>query len=358
MADIILKMKSLTKRYENFFAVDHISSEVKKGEFLTLLGPSGSGKTTTLMMIAGFVEPTSGDILIEGRSIVSKPPHTRDVGMVFQNYALFPHLTVFENIAFPLKMRKTEKSKIEKRVNDVLELVRLPEVSGRYPKQLSGGQQQRIALARALVFNPPLLLMDEPLGALDKQLREHMQLEIKHIQEDLDITVIYVTHDQAEALTMSDTIAVMNHGKIVQYGSAEDLYERPANKFVAEFIGESNFLEGKIESIDGDSIYARTHGQLEIHARQNQDVSLGQEVFFTLRPERITFKNETGQMANIFNGVIEEVIYVGEISKYMIRLSEEDDLFILKQQNQLGVKKYKKGDRVIIGWNPEDMRLI
>lgn len=358
MADIILKMKSLTKRYENFFAVDHISSEVKKGEFLTLLGPSGSGKTTTLMMIAGFVEPTSGDILIEGRSIVSKPPHKRDVGMVFQNYALFPHLTVFENIAFPLKMRKTEKSKIEKRVNDVLELVRLPEVSGRYPKQLSGGQQQRIALARALVFNPPLLLMDEPLGALDKQLREHMQLEIKHIQEDLDITVIYVTHDQAEALTMSDTIAVMNHGKIVQYGSAEDLYERPANKFVAEFIGESNFLEGKIESIDGDSIYARTHGQLEIHARQNQDVSLGQEVFFTLRPERITFKNETGQMANIFNGVIEEVVYVGEISKYMIRLSEEDDLFILKQQNQLGVKKYKKGDRVIIGWNPEDMRLI
>ena len=358
MADIILKMNSLAKRYESFFAVDHISSEVKKGEFLTLLGPSGSGKTTTLMMIAGFVEPTSGDILIEGSSIVSKPPHKRDVGMVFQNYALFPHLTIFENIAFPLKMRKTEKSEIEKRVNDVLELVRLPEVSGRYPKQLSGGQQQRIALARALVFNPPLLLMDEPLGALDKQLREHMQLEIKHIQEDLDITVIYVTHDQAEALTMSDTIAVMNHGKIMQYGSAEDLYERPANKFVAEFIGESNFLEGKIESIDGDSIYVRTHGQLEIHAKQNQDVSLGQEVFFTLRPERITFKNETGQMANTFNGVIEEVVYVGEISKYMIRLSEEDDLFILKQQNQLGVKKYKKGDRVIIGWNPEDMRLI
>ncbi|MBU4426573.1 MAG: ABC transporter ATP-binding protein [Desulfobacterales bacterium] len=358
MADIILEMNSLSKRYESFFAVDHISSEVKKGEFLTLLGPSGSGKTTTLMMIAGFVEPTSGDILIEGSSIVSKPPHKRDVGMVFQNYALFPHLTVFENIAFPLKMRKTEKSEIEKRVNDVLELVRLPEVSGRYPKQLSGGQQQRIALARALVFNPPLLLMDEPLGALDKQLREHMQLEIKHIQEDLDITVIYVTHDQAEALTMSDTIAVMNHGKIMQYGSAEDLYERPANKFVAEFIGESNFLEGKIESIDGDSIYARTHGQLEIHAKQNQDVSLGQEVFFTLRPERITFINETGQMTNTFNGVIEEVVYVGEISKYMIRLSEEDDLFILKQQNQLGVKKYKKGDRVIIGWNPEDMRLI
>lgn len=358
MADIILEMNSLSKRYESFFAVDHISSEVKKGEFLTLLGPSGSGKTTTLMMIAGFVEPTSGDILIEGSSIVSKPPHKRDVGMVFQNYALFPHLTVFENIAFPLKMRKTEKSEIEKRVNDVLELVRLPEVSGRYPKQLSGGQQQRIALARALVFNPPLLLMDEPLGALDKQLREHMQLEIKHIQEDLDITVIYVTHDQAEALTMSDTIAVMNHGKIMQYGSAEDLYERPTNKFVAEFIGESNFLEGKIESIDGDSIYARTHGQLEIHAKQNQDVSLGQEVFFTLRPERITFINEPGQMANTFNGVIEEVVYVGEISKYMIRLSEEDDLFILKQQNQLGVKKYKKGDRVIIGWNPEDMRLI
>ena len=355
--DIILQINSLSKNYEDFFAVDNISSEVKKGEFLTLLGPSGSGKTTTLMMIAGFVEPASGDILIEGKSIVSIPAHKRNIGMVFQNYALFPHLTVFENIAFPLKMRKMDKKEIEKKVHEVLELVRLPGVSGRYPKQLSGGQQQRVALARALVFNPPLVLMDEPLGALDKQLREHMQLEIKHIQEALNMTVIYVTHDQAEALTMSDTIAVMNHGRIMQYGSAEDMYERPANKFVAEFIGESNFIEAGVEKIDDTSIHVMTGGQLKIKAEPNHEVSMGQDVFFTLRPERILFQNEAEHLDNAFHGIVEEVVYVGEISKYMIRLNESD-LIILKQQNRLGVRKYKKQDKVTIGWNMEDMMLI
>ena len=355
--DRILQLHTLSKSYEDFFAVDHISIEVKRGEFLTLLGPSGSGKTTTLMMIAGFVNPTSGDILVEGKSIVSNPPNKRNIGMVFQNYALFPHLTVFENIAFPLKMRKMNKTDIEKNVHKVLELVRLSGFSGRYPKQLSGGQQQRIALARALVFNPPLLLMDEPLGALDKQLREHMQLEIKHIQEALNITVIYVTHDQSEALTMSDTIAVMDHGKIMQYGTAEELYEKPANQFVAEFIGESNFVDGEVDRIEAESFVVRTHNHLRIRAKGNCEISLGGKVFFTLRPERILFLNEHEEMANILHGVIHEVVYVGELSKYIIRVGDGDN-FILKQQNRLGVKKYKKGDKVIIGWNMEDMRLI
>ena len=355
--DLILQIRTLAKSYDDFFAVDHISLEVRKGEFLTLLGPSGSGKTTTLMMIAGFVNPTSGDILVEGQSIVSSPPHKRNIGMVFQNYALFPHLTVFENIAFPLKMRKMDQDDIGKNVHKVLELVRLPEFSGRYPKQLSGGQQQRIALARALVFNPPLLLMDEPLGALDKQLREHMQLEIKHIQEALNITVIYVTHDQSEALTMSDKIAVMDHGKIIQYGTAEELYEKPTHRFVAEFIGESNLIEGEVERIEAESFVVKTHDQLRIRAVKSREIATGEKVFFTLRPECILFLNENDQQVNAFHGVVHEVVYVGDLSKYVIHVGNGDS-FILKQQNRLRVKKYKKGDKVIVGWNIEDMRLV
>jgi len=353
----ILQIKSLTKSYEDFMAVDHISLEVEKGKFLTLLGPSGSGKTTSLMMIAGFVKPTTGDIMVEGDSILTIPPHKRNVGMVFQNYALFPHLSVFENIAFPLKMRKASKQQIEKKVTEVLELVRLPEVSRRHPKQLSGGQQQRIALARALVFNPPLLLMDEPLGALDKQLREHMQLEIKQIQEDLNITVIYVTHDQSEALTMSDRIAVMDRGKIIQYGSPEDLYERPANRFVAEFIGETNFIEAKVEAIDDESFTAITKNKMMIRAILKKEVSVMQEVVFTLRPEHISFLDENASLPNMLPGTIEDVLYIGENSKYIIRVGEGEHI-IAKEQNRLGVKKYKKRERVLIGWNRKDMRLI
>jgi len=212
---------------------------------MTLLGPSGSGKTTTLMMIAGFLFPTSGDISVAKKSIISQPAHKRNIGIVFQNYSLFPHMTVFDNIAFPLKMRKMGSSDINSKIRDALDLVKLTEFGRRYPKQLSGGQQQRVALARALVFRPPILLMDEPLGALDKKLRETMQLEIKDIQERLHITTVYVTHDQGEALTMSDRIVVMNHGRVEQVGAPEELYERPGNRFVADFIGESISSRGR-----------------------------------------------------------------------------------------------------------------
>ena len=232
-------------------AVDSVSLDIAPGEFLTLLGPSGSGKTTTLMMLAGFEIPSDGEIYVDDTAIAAIPPYKRNIGMVFQNYALFPHMTVGENIAFPLKMRGLSKSEIARMSKEALELVKLPGYEGRYPRQLSGGQQQRIAVARALVFNPRVLLMDEPLGALDKQLRESLQLEIKSLHDQLGVTIVYVTHDQQEALVMSDRIAVMNNGRIEQIGSPVALYDQPQSRFVASFIGESNFLSGRVLSCDG-----------------------------------------------------------------------------------------------------------
>ena len=237
-----VSLTGLEKRYDGVGAVRGISLEVQSGEFLTLLGPSGSGKTTTLMMIAGFETPSAGDIAVDGRSVIAIPPNKRNLGMVFQNYALFPHLSVADNIGFPLKQRGVDRTARARMVAEALEVVRLPGYGGRSPRQLSGGQQQRVALARAIVFRPRLLLMDEPLGALDKQLREGLQMELRRLHAELGITFIYVTHDQDEALTMSDRIAVVNEGRIAQLGTPEDLYDRPSDRFVASFIGESNFL--------------------------------------------------------------------------------------------------------------------
>ena len=242
-----LRLRALTKHYPNFTAVDAIDLDIAAGEFVTLLGPSGSGKTTTLMMIAGFTPPSAGDILLDGRSLVSLAPEHRNIGVVFQNYALFPHMNVQENVAFPLRMRNQSRRVIGDKVAAALHLVQLDQFAERLPKQLSGGQQQRVALARALVFDPDLLLMDEPLGALDKNLREQMQFELRRLHAELSITILFVTHDQEEALTLSDRVALMNNGEIAQIGSAEDLYERPATRFVAEFIGESNVIEGRVD---------------------------------------------------------------------------------------------------------------
>jgi ABC-type Fe3+/spermidine/putrescine transport system ATPase subunit len=239
-----VSLVELEKRFDTVGAVRGVSLEIQSGEFLTLLGPSGSGKTTTLMMIAGFKQPTAGDIAIDGSSVVAIPPYRRNIGMVFQNYALFPHLTVAENIGFPLKQRGVDRADRSRQVAESLAMVRLSGYEGRYPRQLSGGQQQRVALARAMVFRPRLLLMDEPLGALDKQLRESLQIEIRRLHAELGITFVYVTHDQEEALTMSDRIAVMNEGVVAQLGAPEELYNRPISRFVASFIGESNFLPG------------------------------------------------------------------------------------------------------------------
>src|SRR5688572_11305539 len=239
---------NLRKLYGGVVALDTLTLSVKQGEFVTLLGPSGSGKTTTLMMIAGFEDPSAGDILVNGEPVVSRPPHRRNIGVVFQSYALFPHMTVAGNVGYPLRMRHVRRDDVRRRVAAALDLVQLGALGDRYPAQLSGGQQQRVALARALVFEPPLLLMDEPLGALDKKLREDLQLEIKRIHRDVGVTVIYVTHDQSEALTMSDRIAIMRAGRLEQYGAADELYERPATRFVAEFVGEATLLGARVES--------------------------------------------------------------------------------------------------------------
>jgi len=348
-----LELHNVFKLFGNVKAVDDVTLSIEHGEFLTLLGPSGSGKTTTLNMIAGFEIPTSGEILLENEDITTVAPNNRGIGMVFQNYALFPHMTVFENIAFPLKMRKTPSDKIQKMTQQALELVKLPAFESRYPHQLSGGQQQRIALARAIVFQPKILLMDEPLGALDKKLRDHMRLEIKHLQESLNITVIYVTHDQEEALTMSDRIAIMNDGKIIQLDTPVELYESPINLFVADFIGQSNFLQGRVAGMNNDRTSIETPEGLTVWVRQQSPFDLGEELSVAIRPEKIQIltseADETNEISNRFTGTVEEIVYVGEARIYRISLAPE--LIIeVKVQSGPDVQKYSVGDSIIVGW--------
>src|SRR5262249_4250347 len=281
-----LELVEVSKTFGPVTAVDGVSLTVPPGEFLTLLGPSGSGKTTTLMMIAGFESATSGEILLGGRPLTRVPPYRRNLGMVFQHYALFPHMTVRDNVAFPLRTRGATRAETDRRVEETLERVHLPGYGARFPAQLSGGQQQRVALARALVYGPPVLLMDEPLGALDKKLREQMQLEIKHIQRELQLTVIYVTHDQEEALAMSDRIVVMRHGRVVQLGPPRDLYERPIDRFVADFIGQSNFLEVTVRSVQDGIATAVTDDGLDV-SLVGEAGAEGTRVTLALRPERV-----------------------------------------------------------------------
>ena len=359
-----ISIEKLNKHFGDFVAVSNISLEIQKGEFVTLLGPSGSGKSTILMMIAGFLFPTSGDICIGDESIIEKASHKRNIGIVFQNYSLFPHMTISENIAFPLKMRKLNAGIIKKRVQDALSLIELSEFGHRYPKQLSGGQQQRVALARALVFKPPILLMDEPLGALDKNLRETMQLEIKRIQERLNITTIYVTHDQSEALTMSDRIVVMNNGRVEQVGTPEDLYENPNNRFVAGFIGESNFLEGQVTCLEGDAVYAVTDEQVEFKALKMKETSVGDRICAALRPERIGFATKTEIPSDwvTVDSVIEEEIYIGELSRYEVRISDNQVISIKYSNRTARTQKdldiYHRGNRVKIAWNWRDAKVV
>ncbi len=348
-----LELTKVSKLFGDVKAVDHISLRIEHGEFLTLLGPSGSGKTTTLNMIAGFEIPDRGDILLENDDITTVAPNDRGIGMVFQNYALFPHMTVFDNISFPLKMRKTPGDKLQRAVKEALELVKLPGFEGRYPHQLSGGQQQRIALARAIVFKPKILLMDEPLGALDKKLRDHMRLEIKHLQESLDITVIYVTHDQEEALTMSDRIAIMNEGKIIQLDTPVALYESPANLFVAGFIGESNFLKGRIAETDDGRTAVETDNGLKVWVEKFDPANRGEEVAVAVRPEKIQILTadamDANDIVNRFSGRIEEIVYVGEARIYRVSLAA-GTIVEVKVQSGPRAQNFKIGGDITIGW--------
>lgn len=352
-----VRLESIVKRFGRVAAVDHINLEVSPGEFLTLLGPSGSGKTTTLKIIAGLEYPTEGQVYIDQESVIDKPPFKRGLGMVFQNYALFPHMTVFDNIAFPLKMRPVPKNTIRQKVMAILDVVKLAGFDARYPRQLSGGQQQRIALARALVYEPSVLLMDEPLGALDKKLREEMQLEVKQIQERIKITTIYVTHDQSEALTMSDKIALMNNGRFEQIGTPEELYEQPANRFVAGFIGESNFLEGDVARIEDRLAEIKTAKGLIVQVKPKPGIQVGQPVTLAIRPEKIRIGSPTGQPVNRFQGTVDNVVYLGEIVKYVI-VTSSGECIAAKSTNVTREHQYKKGNRIDLGWNLEDCLIV
>ncbi|WP_163270904.1 ABC transporter ATP-binding protein [Chelativorans alearense] len=338
--------------------VKNFNLEIRKGEFLTMLGPSGSGKTTCLMMVAGFEPATHGEIYLDGQPINSVPPHKRGIGMVFQNYALFPHMTIAENLAFPLDVRGIGKAEAEKKVQRALDMVQMGDGSfhGRRPAQLSGGQQQRVALARALVFEPKLVLMDEPLGALDKQLREHMQLEIKHIHESLGVTVIYVTHDQGEALTMSDRIAVFNDGVVQQLAAPEVLYEKPENSFVAQFIGENNTLVGKVKAInEGIARVELTDGEIVEALAVN--AGPGERTQLSIRPERVEIDPDESVSDHTVTARVEEVIYLGDHIRTRMTVAGNSD-FVVKTRNRLGARRLDPGASVRVGWATEDCRAL
>jgi putative spermidine/putrescine transport system ATP-binding protein len=352
-ADVLVRFGGVHKTYDGVNrVVDHLDLDIYRGEFLTLLGPSGSGKTTCLMMLAGFEAATAGEILLEGRSIAKLPPHRREIGMVFQHYALFPHMTVGENVAFPLSVRGLPKSEIAARVERALATVQLASLAGRRPAQLSGGQQQRVAVARALVYEPKLVLMDEPLGALDKQLREQMQLELRRLHRELGVTMVYVTHDQSEALTMSDRIAVFHQGRIQQIGTPESIYERPANAFVARFIGENNRVIGTVEQIDGARCAVRVAGGAMIAGTFGDVLAAGEPALVSVRPEQIVLGDAPADCA--LEGTLAEAIYLGDHLRLRVAMGEMGDIVVKSH----AARPPPVGSAVRLGWRAEHCRIF
>lgn len=352
-----VRFEKVQKSYDGHnLVVKDLNLDIAPGEFLTMLGPSGSGKTTCLMMLAGFEPATHGEIFLKNEPINKVPPYKRGIGMVFQNYALFPHMTVAENLAFPLQIRKLSKFDREAKVKKALDMVELGEFGNRRPIQLSGGQQQRVAVARALVFDPDLVLMDEPLGALDKQLREQMQYEIKHIHENLGITVVYVTHDQSEALTMSDRVAVFEDGRIQQLSGPDELYENPQNSFVAQFIGENNKLTGTISSKENNTCRVTLQDGTELSAEAVSIGDVGSKTTLSLRPERIEFdpKESTD---NVVNGTIKEVIYHGDHLRVVMDVAGNDE-FIVKVRNRGNQRVLETGQVHPLGWDTNDCKAL
>ncbi|GLK85065.1 ABC transporter ATP-binding protein [Ancylobacter defluvii] len=353
MTDAFVTFEKVRKTYDGrSLVVSDLDLEIAKGEFLTMLGPSGSGKTTCLMMLAGFERPTAGRITLAGRPIDGVPPHKRDIGVVFQNYALFPHMTVLENIGFPLSVRKLSAAETERRARTALGMVHLQHLADRKPGQLSGGQQQRVALARALVFEPVLILMDEPLGALDKQLREAMQYEIKHLHERLGVTIVYVTHDQGEALTMSNRVAVFNEGRIQQLSTPKELYEHPQNAFVAGFIGENNAVHGTLRNVAGNTGEVEIPGGL-LRCDLLGDRTIGVRKLVSIRPERVRILAEGAAFANVMPARVEEVIYHGDHLR--LRLSTMNSTeFIAKVPNAESSRNFIAGQDLRIGCSISD----
>ena len=377
MAQVGIELKNVTKEFPArggevpVKAVDNVSLQIYEGEFFALLGPSGCGKTTTLRMIAGFEEPTSGEIVIRGQAVQGVPPFHRPVNTVFQDYALFPHMTVLQNVMFGLEMEGVHKEEAKKRAVEALELVRLNQYD-RKPRQLSGGQQQRVALARALVKRPAVLLLDEPLGALDLKLRKAMQYELMSMQSELGITFVYVTHDQEEALTMCDRIAVMDHGVALQVGRPEEVYETPHSRFVADFIGETNFIPGKIDSISDKTACVRIDANTTIDAEFDQAaLAVGSDVTVAIRPEKITLIPEGGTLADAIGSIEREVHktaipgviffanYIGTDTRYIVRIGEQIDV-VVREQN-VGTRfetMYKPGQKVTVYWANENARVL
>lgn len=348
MSMIDIEAKNVTKYFGEVLAVDNVSLAIEKGEFFSLLGPSGCGKTTVLRMISGFEKPSEGEIYIGGELMTNRPPFRRPTNLVFQNLSLFPHMSVFKNISFGLEMKGLTKDRIKKEVNEMLDLIELSGFADRRINELSGGQQQRVAISRALINHPTVLLLDEPLGALDLKLRNQMQLELKRIQREVGTTFIYVTHDQGEALTMSNRIAVMNRGRIEQIGESDEIYEKPRTVFVANFIGETNLIDGVVSSHE-ESREVVTSKDLPIFVRSRESLNRGQKVFVSIRPEKIMLGERLSGIENIFTGTVTETIYQGLLSIYTIFVENRLHLTV-KVQNLDMKKRYSQGAQVKVGW--------
>ncbi|GMG84829.1 polyamine ABC transporter ATP-binding protein [Paralimibaculum aggregatum] len=352
----LVRFRGVQKSYDGrTLVVRNLDLEVRRGTFLTLLGPSGSGKTTTLMMLAGFESVTEGTIELSGRPINDLPPYKRGIGMVFQSYALFPHMTVAENVAFPLDVRHIPRAESRERVEKALATVRLEGFMDRRPTQLSGGQQQRVALARALVFEPELILLDEPLGALDRQLREQMQYELKQLHDRLDVTMIYVTHDQQEALTMSDEVAVFSDGVMQQVASPGEIYERPRNLFVAQFVGENNQLAGRVIGRDDRQARIRLESGDEVSALAVDDLREGDEARLAIRPERILIGQDAEACDNRFSATLSDVIFLGDQLRGHLAAFGSQEL-IFKQPNSENRPDFRPGQEAVFGWGWQNCR--
>lgn len=357
MTKIAVELQNISKQFsgpggETVQAVDNVNLKIRDGEFFSLLGPSGCGKTTTLRMIGGFEIPTSGEIYIDSEPLGYTPPNQRPVNTVFQSYALFPHMTVFDNVSFGLQMKKVEKAELKRRTSEALELVQMLPMARRKPDQLSGGQRQRVALARALVNHPKVLLLDEPLGALDFKLRKQMQFELKALQERVGITFIYVTHDQEEALTMSDRIAVMNHGKMLQVGSAQEIYEAPNSRFVADFIGDTNYLRGVVTERRDDVVKVRISEEFEVLAIGEPELTEGLRVTLAFRPEKVMI-SDCGDvsLSNCSQGIVKDVVYMGLATNYHVELSDKQIVKVRQQNSQtLFDTVFHPGDPVNVTW--------
>jgi spermidine/putrescine transport system ATP-binding protein len=352
--DLVGVAKEFTARRSSVAAVREVDLGIRRGEFFSLLGPSGCGKTTTLRMIAGFEEPTRGRVVLYGKDVTGVPPYRRDVNMVFQSYALFPHMTVHDNITFGLRRKGIGKAEASRRAGEMLELVELTEKGDRRPRELSGGQQQRVALARALVNNPRALLLDEPLGALDLKLRQAMQIELKRIQREVGITFVYVTHDQNEALTMSDRLAVMNDGRIEQEGQPREIYEQPATRFVAGFIGTSNLLTGRVSRVSGEQAVIEVSPEERIVLPLRRNASPGHEVELTVRPEKIVIDSSPPDAdVCMLRGTVSEVVYLGTSTNFSVTTTTGAEMVVFQQNSALGRSQPARGETVWLSWHPQ-----